>query len=599
MNHRRAEVLLLAILLGQSAGGIAVAEEKAAPNARAIRRSDVVFMYDNPAKYEAYGCTVMGWAGHADAKHIESAHAKGVRLFATSVGFRTEGRGVMDFTEKFLDAACYDFEGKPIPVPWLWDHKYKGHPFYWWCTNSPEYRRYLDHRLQQVAKAKPDGLHIDDYSGTAGCVTWLWGCFCPHCTAGFREYVAAHVPKAKLAELGIGDLARFEYREFLKSKGITPDDYKKRRWAAPLAAEFLDFQVKANTEYVAQYRRRAEELCGRPLALAVNSGLTDPVSLAIAPHLSYFCCEVGHGASAGKLPLHPIYVYKLADGLDRPVTSTASGQDWAFVMEHKRPGLARTWTALSYAFGHNFMAPHRQWCYTEQKGTHWYEGPTEEFAWLYQFVRQSARLLDGYEAVAPVAVVYDNAARRKGRGNIEPITAALASRNVPFTVVMAGDDWLPCRLEREKLSKFKAVVVTKELDADEPQRKLIDEVRAQGRLVVWPDEAALAKLVPAPVKIEGSDQVMAVPRAIPGDVKAPAIVHLLNRQYDPDKDAMTPQKDFAVRLHRDLFADRAFAKAMLHAPRAEPVPLAVAMEGDDIVVKVPVLDLWGIVELTQ
>lgn len=593
---RRALCCSLLLVL-PAVGPIALAAAGDAAIARAVRRSDVVFMYDDPAKYEAYGCTMLGWAGRADAKHVENAHSKGVRLFATSVGFRTEGRGVMDFTDKFLDACCYDFAGKPIPVHWLWDHKYKDHPYYWWCTNSPEYRRYLDHRLQQVARAKPDGLHIDDYSGTAGCVTWLAGCFCRHCMAGFREHLGANVPKEKLAELGIADLAGFNYGDYLKSKGVTPEDYKKRRASLPLAAEFHDFQVKANTRYVAEYHRRAIELRGAPMSLAVNSGLTSPDSLAIAPHLSYFCCEVGHGAAGGKPPLHPIYVYKLADGLDRPVTSTASGQDWAFVMEHNRPGLVRTWAALSYAFGHSFMAPHRQWCYTQEKGTHWYSGPTEEYAWLYQFVRQNARLLDGYEAVAPVAVVYDNAARRKGRAAIEPVCTALAARNVPFTVAVAGDDWLDYRLDREKLARFKAVVVAKDLEMDGPQRALIEEVRAQGRLVAWPDDAALDKLAPAPVKIEGSDQVMAVPRAVPGDAKAPAVVHLLNRQYDAERDAMAPQKDFTLRLRRGLFGDRAPAKAVLHAPRAAPVPLEAAQDGDDLALKVPLLDLWGIVEL--
>ena len=71
-----------------------------------LRRSDVVFMYDNAARYESYGCTVLGWAGRANAAHIQKAHAQGVRLFSTSIGFRTEGRGVMDFATEFLNAAC-------------------------------------------------------------------------------------------------------------------------------------------------------------------------------------------------------------------------------------------------------------------------------------------------------------------------------------------------------------------------------------------------------------------------------------------------------------------------------------------------------------
>jgi hypothetical protein len=593
---------------------------------RSIRHSDVVFMYDNPKLYEAYGCTVLGWAGGGSRERIEAAHAKGVRLFAVSVGFRTEGNQVIDFSPDFLEAACRNFDDKPFIVPWLWDHKHKGQPYWWWCTNSPLYRKYLESRLKEVVASEADALHIDDYTGTAGTVTWQSGCFCRYCLAGFREYLAQRVPKERLAELGIKDLAEFDYRKFLLERGVPPAEYNQRRAGLPLAAEFLDYQVKANNEFVASYRKRAEELRGKPLFLSVNTWLRRPDELVIAPHLSYVCCEMEHQAAGRKVPTHPITVYKMADALGLPIASTASGWDWALVNEQKLPGLVRTWIALSYACGHNFMAPHRQWCYNDKKGTHWYAGPTEEYAWLYQFVRRNARLLDDYQSVAPVAVVYDNAARRKGQGNIEPICLALAEKNVPFTMVVAGDDWLDYRLTAkqlagssegdrklegdspvfaarklgqspsDRLADFRAVVVPKDISMDEPQRKLIEEAKQQGRLVVGADWQTLEKLVGAPVVVEGSSDVLAVVRAIPGKADAPVVVHLVNRRYDGQEDAVVPQKDLTLRLRSDLFPGRKFAKAVLHAPQADPQPMEVGWRESYYSVKVAQLDLWGIVE---
>jgi hypothetical protein len=504
---------------------------------------------------------------------------------------------VIAYTPDSLDAASRNFQGQPFAVPWLWDQKHKDQPAWWWCTNSPLYRKYLKMRLAEVMKAQPDGLHIDDYRGTSGAVTWLSACFCRHCMAGFREYLGKAVPKEKLATLGIEDLDGFDYRQILLNRGVKPEDYQKRRASLALAAEFLDFQVKANTSFVADYRRRAEELVGHPLSLCVNSGLEDAQSLTIAPHLSYFCCEVDHAASSRALPMHPVYVYKLADGLDRPVAATASGWDWAYVAEHNLPGLVRMWIALSYAQGHNFMAPHHQWCYTTEKGTHWYNGPAEQYAWLYQFVRRSARLLDGYEAVAPVAVVYDNAARRQGRGDIEPICAALAERNTPFTVVVAGNDWLDYRLDARRLDGFRAVIVTKDLALDGGQRKLIEKVRAEDRLVVWPGQPRLDVLVPPCVQVEGTDQALAVVRARPGDVRAPLVIHLLNRGYDKEKDTTVPLTGFRLRLRRDLLGMRKPAAARLHSPRSQPVPLKIQSDKDQTVITIPAMDLWAIVEL--
>jgi hypothetical protein len=566
---------------------------------RAIRRSDVVFMYDNPKVYEAYGCTVLGWGGWPAREHIRQAHAKGVRRFSCSVGFLTEFKRVIDFSADFLDAACRNFAGETFIVPWLWDHhhRHKGQRAWWWCTNSPLYRKYLESRLVEVMKAEPDGLHIDDYRGTSGCVTWLSGCFCRHCMAAFRGYLAKHVPRESLTKLGVGDLDAFDYRQFLLGRGVTAETYKKQRGRLPLAAEFHHFQIMAANDFVAAYHRRAEELRGRPLGLSVNSGLNSPHALVAAPLLSNFCCEVHHNAATRRCATHPVAIYKLADGLGRPVASTASGQDWAFVMEHKLPGLVRTWTALSYAFGHNLMAPHRQWCYTKEKGTHWYAGPTEEYGWLYRFVRDQARLLDGYDTVAPAAIVYGNLAHRKGRGRIQAICTSLAAANVPFTVVVAGDDWLPdYRITRAQLRPFKAVIAPKTLELDPKQQAVLEAVAADGRLVTWPDRKRLDSLLPAPVALEGTTHVWAVPRAAKD---RPAVVHLLNRQYDAGKDAMVPQKGFVLRLRRDLFGGRTFACATLHAPRAEPTVLDLSSDATHTRITIPSLDLWGILELVK
>ena len=565
---------------------------------RAIRRSDVVFMYDNPAMYSVYGCTVLGWAGRADRDHIARAHEAGVRLFSVSVGFRTEFRGMIDFTDDFLDATCRTFADEPFIVPWLWDHQHKGHPAWHFCTNSPLYREFLYSRLEQRMAQKPDGLHIDDYEGTAGMVTWQQACFCPHCMAGFRQYLADNLSSQQLSDLNIDDLDTFHYRQFLLDLGVTPDDYQKRRASLSLADDFLNFQIQAMHRFVAEYRRRGEQLRGKPITLSVNSPLTPVQRLVIAPELSYFCCEIGHAASSRQSPGHPIYIYKLADGVDRPVTATASGHDWAYVAQHQLTGLIRHWAALSYAHGHMLMAPHRQWCYTKEKGTHWAEFPSDELAWVYRFVRSQQRLLDRYEAVAPVAVVFGAAAQRRNQGDVRAIAIALAERNIPFTIVVAGDDWLPdYRLTAEQLSAFRAVVVPPDLTLDAEQQTLLDAVQADGRLVVWPDDDLLEKRLPAPITVAGSEQVAVVPRAIPDDPAAPVVVHLVNRQYDGQADTMVPQRDLTIRLRADLFPGRTFDQAVLHAPDQDPQPTALQLKDGYLQLTVPQLDLWTLVEL--
>jgi hypothetical protein len=242
------------------------------------------------------------------------------------------------------------------------------------------------------------------------------------------------------------------------------------------------------------------------------------------------------------------------------------------------------------------MAPHRQWCYNKQKGTHWYDGPTGEYAWLYRFVRDHANLFDGYTAIAPVAVVYDNAARRENQGNIEPICTALAEANIPFTVAVAGDNWLDYQLDDDRLKQFKQVIIREPLAMDAAQLETVESVRGSGRLVTWKDASTLAH-IDQPVTLDGSDHVMVIPRTCLDRPDSPLVVHLLNRQYDGQRDRMVPQGPFTVRLDQDLVGKFTARGATLYAPRAEPVALRLRHEARDICLEIPALDLWGIITI--
>ena len=81
-------------------------------------------------------------------------------------------------------------------------------------------------------------------------------------------------------------------------------------------------------------------------------------------------------------------------------------------------------------------------------------------------------------------------------GTSSPSAPPWPKRNTPFAVVVAGDDWLDYRLDARRLDGFRAVIVTKDLAMDGGQRRLIEKVRDENRLVVWPGQPRLDTLVP-------------------------------------------------------------------------------------------------------
>ena len=576
-----------------------------------LKRSDVVFMGPSgPEVCKEYMATVVSWGGRpwgtteGALKHFND-RARAIRglgiKYLPGAAFRTASAGAIDHDpEGFKDSICYSLHGEPILVPWLWDHEHKGHPAYWFCTNAPGYRDYLRAQMKDAFAAGAEGLHIDDYGGTFGSRWAGGGCFCRHCLAAFREHLKEHGDAGVLAALGIDDLDAFDYGQFLRDRGVTDEQYKKEgAWnpeKVPLSHEYEGFQLKAATEWVAEYRRYCEGIAGHALALCVNSAVSGPDNLVIAQHLTFFSGEVHHEAEEGKVSLAPVWTFKLGDAVELPMACTGAGWDWAYVNEHNKPGLVRTWIAQAYAFGHFFMPPVHQWCYTKEKGTHWWEPDPKEFSYLTRFIRENAELFDDYESVAQVGLVYSNAGFRqwKRKTTIEACRE-LAEMNVPFRVVAAGDKWIPQRLDAGELGKLRAVIVADDLFLDAEQQAALDAVKS--RVVRWPDEKdRLQELAPPAAVVDGAEQVTVVPRVKPDDPAAPVVVHLCNRNYDLESDAMVVQRDFRVWLAGSLLG-RGVSKATLHAPGAGPVDLDFRATGGGVEVTVPELDLWGIVVL--
>ena len=608
---------------------LAVTSESSAAQ-KAIRHSDVVLMGENSKDiYDIYGITVVSWGGRAweekagaiedFRKRVQTAHDCGIR-YCAGAAFRTAFAGMIDFDPKWSDSRCLTIEGKPVLVPWLWDQKHKdGHPAYWFCTNAPGYREYLKWQVRTGMTAKVEGLHIDDYGGTSG-TEWLGACFCPHCMKAFTEYLKKNVAPERLTKYGIASLDGFNYGQFLKTKGIVKVDDFRRILGSPehLGPDYVRFQYFASADFIGEVRKYAEQLVGHPLLLSVNSGVTDPKSLAVAPQVSYFCGEVDHGTEKNpwgpknNVDLQPVWTFKLADAIGRFQACTASGQDWAFVDANKKPGLVRRWIAQDYAFGHCLMAPHRQWAYTEKKGTHWYQSRPEDFAHVYRFVQRNKGLFDDYEAVAPVGLLYSSAGAAQNVGPTRDACLWLAKNSIPFELVPAGNDWLDAKLTPPTLAKYRALVVAEPTLLDGEQKQALEQFKASGKVVAWDaqkglDEAALARLLPKQIVFSAADHLIGVARAIPGNPTAPIIVHLLNRNYDESADAAKKLQNVKVTLHKDLFSGRQPSKATLFTPPATldrkdpgnstPVSLRIELAEGGIVVTVPELDYWGILKL--
>jgi len=367
-----------------------------------LRHSDVIFMYaaDEDA-YRAYNATFVAWGGANTAEQVKRHHDMSIRCTG-SMWCLTAGAENIHKNPSLRNACAVDIEGEPVEVPWLFDHTYQGTKTYFGCTNHPEFRSLCRQRVRQAMAGKADGLHIDDHLGTAGAAWWQGGGFCDFCMKAFREYLKQHATKEQLKQASVLDIDTFDYRILVRKYAKTRGEYKKKQHRIPLMDLFLDFQATAAAEHTRQLGLLAQEVVGHPVLLSANACIPNKAHVYVIKNLTHIVCEVNQNAWAGVDETdHAIEAYRLATKLGRPLAATASGQDWAYVKQHRCEELVRFWIALAYAHGQRFMVPHpkRQWCFNNKLGTHWYAAPIDAYATLYRFIRAQSRWLDGFQLV--------------------------------------------------------------------------------------------------------------------------------------------------------------------------------------------------------
>ncbi len=549
-----------------------------------LQRSDVVFMYQADAKtYADYGATVLAWGGKPTPKSLEQG--KGVKFFG-SVGMVTEfSRFYERFPKNYEEGLCRDVKGQPVKVPWLTDHQHKGIPYWWCCTRQPLFRQYLRERVVETIQAGAEGLHIDDHLGTAGGL-WLGTCFCDRCVAGFRDHLKT-LPVGELPKLGIDHPEGYDFRAAVQ-QWIAAEAAKPRKPTEhPLWSQWTIYQCRSAAAFMQELHELANQTAGRAIPMGANAGLLWPRHLGDYRTLDLFSAETDHHASARRFSEAPIFAYRLADAVQRPYAATASGGDWAYIKEHNLPGLVRGWIALSYAAGHSLMAPHRQWCYTPEKGTHWFQGPAEKFAPLYQFVRRHAELLNDYENYADLALVMPHRAFLKNPTRWFTLANRLTAAHLSYRLILGGDEIVDHPIRAEELDNAKALFIP---DRDEllPADRALVEKFGPNRRVFATVEDVMQSVRPA-VQVRASVPFRALPRVKTGGV----VIHLLNYDYDPGRDDVRPANGVHVSI--DTGALGIAADAIGRLVSADGPEAKVGLKAG--IADLPTLGLWSLLIL--
>ena len=594
----------------------------------ALKRSDV--LVTRPCGMEAYRryrATGLGWGFLPEPdrrglppdeemmRDVDEAHRCGVK-FQGRVELDADWMGMIDFDSNFMESTVRDLDDQPA-VTW-WTHRYKGHPSYHYCTNAPGYRHYLFYQLQRVMAVGTDWLMIDSAIPTIGALNARYGgCFCMHCMAGFREYLRETLSSDELAEAGIDDIERFDYGAYLRARGIDDARYRAEILAfppvIPLAQAYFDYQWREVNALFRAFKHAAQEY-GEAVPMSSNSPFYWAEFIYAVDAHDFYTNEMDYQPPEVEiLPSEPIYTFKLADGLGKLLAITGVPRAFEPYRLRARPGHIGLWIAQAYAHGHVFMAPDKMWTLRiPGEADRWYYAEPDDYTALYHFVRDYPQLFDGNESAASVALVFSNKAVRQylgerlsaghlgGQNRSAPRTPlyeacqALSAANIPYRLLVAGDEWVADRLLDADLSAYRAVLRFEPSHLDEAQEAKLGDVGA--RLLTWRGADDLLARTGGDIEIRGASGVSALPRYTPGDDSAPLVCHLLNANYDMDSDSYESLRDLELRVSERLLG-KTFSRATLYAPGCQPRAIPCRADETGTTVTIPELTMWGVLQL--
>lgn len=200
--------------------------------------------------------------------------------------------------------------------------------------------------------------------------------------------------------------------------------------------------------------------------------------------------------------------------------------------------------------------PRKGWCFGDT--SRWYYPPQEDFEPLYDFVRTHRDLFDDYEAIEQVGVVFAKPSSNPA-SPLKRVWESLVNLNVPFGIVVAGDEWVPNRLSPDDVKRFELLLIPEPVTLDTAQRQVVEGWKSQKAAISISQQddvgPRLAGRIAPLVSLESDSAVRFFPRTVPGRRGAPVVCHLVNWSYDGQANRALPQRDVKVRLRSAIAGD--------------------------------------------
>ncbi len=541
----------------------------------------------------------------------------------------SDGEQVTDLWE---EVACRDLDGRPLHAHWV-EVQGKNQNVYLADRNNPVWREYLKAIIRIQIDAGAPGIQLDE-TDTPLMALRYGGCFCKDCVKGFRAYLQGL--DAVPAELAGVDLAAFDYAQWLRDQGFRPGIAPQALPLYPQYSRWLQICINDTFHEIADYAREYASAQGKAVRVAGNFYDCAPFYDAMVPGVDVLVTEMRE--TKYQQPWYFRHGLGLANGKPLVAVENPYGGVTEELLHRIQKGKAYDLFRLTIfeasAMGASMSLPYGSWLGTEVKDSYWV--PKELAVSTGQFLVS----IDDITSVASqhkTAVVYSVASTMRAMMDsdmftdngrwFEPVTAPdlrpssyweviehLSRNGRVFDVVVLPDEVLrPNDVTAERLGAYATVVVPDAWNISPAQHdELVAYLAAGGSVVIngaygteLPAGAAAAVLEHANTTVvPGIAEIAAhTPEEVVGhldELSAASIhaladgslaLHVVNYDFDDEADRVRPRAQFSIGIR----TDRAFSRAELRQPGAEPRELPITVADGTASVVIDRLDLYAVV----
>ena len=599
--------------------------------------SDIFMMYSGKGQdyNRKYNEDVIAWGGQLAPpyqkeiekrkKIISSSYQKGIRYHAVDLPLLQEGgkflliEGGMSPIEansffynklrknnkmallqlKHLDISLKEIvvniDGVPIGVPWLAKRFFIPMP----CIQNDSVRNWYKEQIVRLMSTGANVLHFDEPAGSAYALKANKpGCFCNNCMLAFNKFLQKQ-PKELLDNAGIHDLSHFNYRDYIKKYNIKPKN-------APLWKEFVDFHLSENYRLLAELQEYARSIANQSVTMSLNASPINWIELPFMQLQDVIVLEVPHLVNELSVKNNSSLIYKLGDAYHKPVISTAHGIDWYQIKKGKHAILACAWIAQAYALGHYFMIPDPAWVMDPEIGSDSYYPEADYFLCLTTWIKSISKLLDGYKAIANVAVLVTTDAIKHDLKNIYKLASNLASENIPYKIIVINNNSIKTEIIAASLKDCSSIIIASPDHTSRYIKKKIDKLTGNRPVINNKIAQKISSVIQRPIRVINAEDILILPRKRKEDNSV--VIHLLNQSYLSDLKKMDIKGPFQLIIKTSFLQSVNFKKAYLYQPvilnrypekyLGHREELQFSVNKNEIQITIPKLELWGIIELS-